>query len=391
MTAVDDLIAEVQSTTVSLNPQPIDARVSTFIAALQYLMSGGGGGVSSVGLSAPAQFTVSGSPVTGIGTLAFSWANQAANVFLAGPTSGGATTPAFRGLVPADLPIATAAALGAVRVDGTTITITGGGIISAVGSGSGTVTSVGLAAPAELTVTGSPVATAGTLTLTWANESANLILAGPTTGAAATPGFRALVPADLPVATGAAFGAVKPDGTSITIAAGILSAAATVSSVGLTAPAQFTVSGSPVTGAGTLALTWANQTANFMLCGPASGAAAVPTFRALTPADLVQSIGTVASGATITPTNVGQYEVTALAVPATIAIPSGTPVDGQKLIIRIKDNGTARALTWTTSAGGYRVITGITLPTATTGTAIPNYIGCIWNSQDSFWDVVAAQ
>ena len=98
---------------------------------------------------------------------------------------------------------------------------------------------------------------------------------------------------------------------------------------------------------------------------------------------------TTASAATITPTagTTNQYTVTALAAAATIAIPSGTPQDGQKLIIRIKDNGTARALTWTTSAGGYRVI-GVTLPSTTVISKVL-YVGCIYNSQDSFWDVVS--
>jgi intracellular sulfur oxidation DsrE/DsrF family protein len=96
----------------------------------------------------------------------------------------------------------------------------------------------------------------------------------------------------------------------------------------------------------------------------------------------------VASASTITPTTGNnQYNVTALAVPATIAIPTGTPTDGQKLTIRIEDNGTGRALTWTTSAGGYRVI-GTTLPTTTVATKTV-YVGCIYNSTDSFWDVVS--
>jgi len=100
------------------------------------------------------------------------------------------------------------------------------------------------------------------------------------------------------------------------------------------------------------------------------------------------NVGTVASASTITPTTAfGQYTVTALATGATIAIPTGTPVNGQKLTIRIKDNGTARALTWTTSAGGYRIV-GTTLPTTTVINKVM-YVGCIYNSQDSFWDVVA--
>ena len=99
-------------------------------------------------------------------------------------------------------------------------------------------------------------------------------------------------------------------------------------------------------------------------------------------------VGNIDTGTTITPTTaVGQYEVTALAVTATIAIPTGTAIDGQKLIIRIKDNGTAQTLSWVTTAGGYRA-QGVTLPT-TTVASTPLYVGCIYNSQDSYWDVVA--
>jgi len=95
------------------------------------------------------------------------------------------------------------------------------------------------------------------------------------------------------------------------------------------------------------------------------------------------------STATLTPASDSndQVSVTALAVGMTIAIPSGTPVGGQKLTIRIKDNGTAQTLTWTTSAGGYRVI-GCTLPTTTVASKVI-YVGCIYNATESFWDVVS--
>lgn len=72
---------------------------------------------------------------------------------------------------------------------------------SSGGGGSGTVTSVGLAdasgAPIY-TVSGSPVTTSGTLTLTLSTETANKVFAGPTTGSAAQPTFRTLVAADIP-------------------------------------------------------------------------------------------------------------------------------------------------------------------------------------------------
>lgn len=66
------------------------------------------------------------------------------------------------------------------------------------GGGSGSVTSVGLAAPNIFNVSGSPVTTTGTLTFTVAVQNANTVWAGPTTGSPATAGFRTLVLADIP-------------------------------------------------------------------------------------------------------------------------------------------------------------------------------------------------
>ena len=110
------------------------------------------------------------------------------------------------------------------------------------------------------------------------------------------------------------------------------------------------------------------------------------TAQTLTNKRVTPRVGTVASGATITPTAdlSDVYTVTALAAAATIAAPSGTPTNGQRLLLRIKDNGTARALTWNAI---YRVI-GVTLPTTTVANKTI-YVGCIYNSADSVWDVVA--
>lgn len=64
----------------------------------------GTGSVSSVALSLPSIFTVSGSPVTTAGTLTGSFNTQTANTVFSGPSSGGAATPTFRSLVAADIP-----------------------------------------------------------------------------------------------------------------------------------------------------------------------------------------------------------------------------------------------------------------------------------------------
>lgn len=61
--------------------------------------SGGGGeGVASVGLSMPATFVVSGSPITSSGTFSVTYASQAAGQVFAGPASGAAAPPGFRQL-----------------------------------------------------------------------------------------------------------------------------------------------------------------------------------------------------------------------------------------------------------------------------------------------------
>lgn len=90
-------------------------------------------------------------------------------------------------------------------------------------TGSGTVTSVGLALPSIFSVSGSPVTTAGTLTGALATQTANLVFSGPTSGGAAAPTFRSLVAADipslsatyLPLAGGTMSGAITLSGTQL--------------------------------------------------------------------------------------------------------------------------------------------------------------------------------
>ena len=66
------------------------------------------GTVTSVALSLPNIFTVSGSPITSSGTLSAALATQAANYMWAGPTTGVDAAPTFRALVAADIPTLTA-------------------------------------------------------------------------------------------------------------------------------------------------------------------------------------------------------------------------------------------------------------------------------------------
>ncbi len=103
----------------------------------------------------------------------------------------------------------------------TALSITGPG-----SGGSGTVTSVGLSMPAEFSVASSPITGSGTIAVTKVSQSANTVYAGPTSGSSASPTFRTVVAADLPIASSSAFGAVKVDGTTITASSGVISAVA---------------------------------------------------------------------------------------------------------------------------------------------------------------------
>jgi hypothetical protein len=96
-------------------------------------------------------------------------------------------------------------------------------------------------------------------------------------------------------------------------------------------------------------------------------------------------IQSVASAATVTPTfSNDQVNITALAAACQLLNPTGTAIDGKRIIVRIKDNGTARALTYDTQ---YRAL-GVTLPT-TTVISKTIYLGMVFNNADTKWDVVA--
>ena len=74
---------------------------------------------------------------------------------------------------------------------------------TAIPSGSsGTVTSVGISMPADFSVSGSPVTTSGTFSVTRTSQTANTFLGAPD-GSAGTPSYRALVSADIPTLTSA--------------------------------------------------------------------------------------------------------------------------------------------------------------------------------------------
>jgi hypothetical protein len=94
-------------------------------------------------------------------------------------------------------------------------------------------------------------------------------------------------------------------------------------------------------------------------------------------------------GATITPnadtTDIGKVTI---AGNRTIANPTGTLTGGQRLILRIKQDATgSRTITW----GSNFRFTGGTAPTLTTTASKTDYLGFIYNSDDTKWDCVAVK
>ena len=251
--------------------------------------SASAGSVTSVGLALPSIFTVTNPLVTSTGNLTATLASQNANLIFAGPASGGAAVPSFRGLTAADLPVGgydssylkPALALGQIWVGssaGVATPITPTGDLTLSTSGLFTVTAIqGSAVDATAPTTvgqvlrwsagskwspsylsmqdiHSTVTVGNTIfpvtactadkTLTWtsltdtftcqliaiadsqvtyASRAAGLIFAGPATGSAAAPLFRAIASTDLPANAydttyfkqgGNSFGAIATLGTS---------------------------------------------------------------------------------------------------------------------------------------------------------------------------------
>jgi hypothetical protein len=262
-----------------------------------------GGSVTSVGLSLPSIMSVSGSPVTTSGTLTGTLTTQAINAIFAGPSSGTAAAPTFRSLTTADIPALSY------------------------------VSSVALALPSIMSVSGSPVTSSGTLTAALITQSANAIFAGPSSGAGSAPTFRALTTADIPAL---AYGT------------------GSVTSVALSLPSIITVSGSPVTTSGTLTGALTTQAANAIFAGPSNGAGSAPTFRSLTTAD-IPSLSYVTS--------------VAASVPAFLSL-SGSPITSSGTLA-ISYSGTALPIAnggtgQTTAAAAFNALS----PVTTTGDLI---------------------
>jgi hypothetical protein len=255
---------------------------------------------------------------------------------------------------------------------GVSITNGNGSItIAATGSG-GSVTSVGLSLPSEITVTNSPVTTAGTLTGAWANQTTNKVFASPN-GSTGTPSFRSLVSADLPTV------AVAQGGTGATSFSANQAVVANGTGSALT---SFTCSSTQVLGfdvSGNATCVAAGPTNAFVNGGNSFGANSVLGNSDNFDLDIktnninrviVAAGGNVAIG-NITPSSIldinGAMTERGMAAPAVSAAGQGVMYfDSTSNTFKISQNGGAYA-DILTSASGTGTISGVTAGTGLTG------------------------
>ena len=200
----------------------------------------------------------------------------------------------------------------------------------------------------------------GTITATGATINSPVITGGSTTNQTITT----------PAITGGTN--INQTITTPTLTGDVTASGATINSPTLTG--TVTASGATITGGSLVNQTITNPTI---------------TTGTITAVRINPRVGSTASSATpsIDTDSYDCYSITALAADITSMTSglSGTPVNFQKLIIRIKDNGTARAITW----GDSFEAKGVDLPTTTTLGKVLT-VGFIYDTVTSKWGCVAS-
>ena len=188
---------------------------------------------------------------------------------------------------------------------------------------------------------------AGTINLSNGSASAHSIL-----GSAATTTNTILFPATV-IANGDLV-TCTTSGTTCTLTDGGAPSTGTVSSVGLTLPSWLTVTGSPITGSGTLAVTGTSETANFFLAAP-NGSAGAMTPRLIVTADLPTGIPIA---------NIGSSGLSG-ASPIAISSSGAISISG---VAGEVPNGTSGTFTATPTLGASGTLGSLTFGNATSGT-----------------------
>lgn len=128
-----------------------------------------------------------------------------------------------------------------------------------------------------------------------------------------------------------------------------------------------------------------NSTATFPTSGVVVTEAATET---LTAKRITPRVVTMADAASVTPTSdtadINIFSSSQVAGTLTVNAPSGTPTDGQKLILRLKSTN---AQTYSFNAT-YAFSTSVTAPT-TLAAGKTDYIGLLWDATNTKWDVAS--
>lgn len=268
-----------------------------------------------------------------------------------------------------------------------TWTGTGGMMLAASPTTTGTLTAAAITASGTLTANGTLTLTGPTTAstaafATGANASTVLKTVNIGTGGAAGSTTNINI---APSATGA-LGTTTINGLLVTGVQTYTATATNVNAVSIT-PTYNQASGAAVNtdllinrtqtavGSGTQRLISAQVAGSELFGVSNTGAIILPT--------RTGGAASYTTSVTISADSVDNFVITAQAGALLFNAPSGTPRQMQQLIIRIKDNGTARALTWNAiwRSGD------VTLPTTTTlGKTL--YMQFVYNSTDTKWDIV---
>jgi hypothetical protein len=192
------------ATGVLSNTDSIFSAVETLNANINNVIATSGT-ISSISFALPSSvFSYTAGPFTsGAANISATFISKPQNHFFAGPTGGGTGTPNFRAIVAGDFPVSGAAANtygSPSSIPQITVDVYGRvtAITNVTAASGGQVNTIVYNVPSPVFTTTVVQGATATITLGLSTQTANTVWAGPVSGAAATPGFRSLVAADIP-------------------------------------------------------------------------------------------------------------------------------------------------------------------------------------------------